>query len=252
MSDGDTRPDATFERIDADAVCEQCGTVNPEDTLLCKTCGNNLRDQRLRRIAGEQGIEALRPARSSWIRGLLVALALLLLLWVAINIGGIENFLMNVQMTPTGDAEAFWSGSAGHVLDQLAANLKANPTPPQQSARAVSQPVASDRYDGRYILVSRTLTRQIPVGEANVRVEGNALLFAAVLFNQDVEVRGEAHFEGNARIAARDSAGARIDGRYYGVSGFAQKTDTGGFECLGLCDYSADTTYSVVAFRVPE
>jgi hypothetical protein len=252
MSDDDARPEASLDRIDADAVCEQCGTVNPEDTLLCKTCGNNLRDQRLRRIAGEQRVEGLRPARSTWVRGLLVVLAILFLLWVAINIGGIESFLMNVQMTPTGDAEAFWSGSVGRVLDQLAADLKANPTPPQQSAEAVSHPVVSDRYEGRYILVTRSLVRQIPVGEANVRVEGDALRFVAVLFNRDVEVRGEGRFEGNARIAARDSAGARIDGRYYGVSGFAQKADTGGLECLGLCDYSADATYSVLAFQVPE
>ena len=39
------------ERLDADAVCGSCGTVNPEDTLLCKSCGNNLRDQRQTRIA---------------------------------------------------------------------------------------------------------------------------------------------------------------------------------------------------------
>ena len=32
------------EHLDADAVCEPCGNVNPEGTLLCKTCGNNLRD----------------------------------------------------------------------------------------------------------------------------------------------------------------------------------------------------------------
>jgi ribosomal protein L40E len=252
MSDGDTRPDASFERIDADAVCEQCGTVNPEDTLLCKTCGNNLRDQRLRRIAGEQRPEGLRPARSSWIRGLLVVLAILFLLWVAMNVGRIEDFLMNVQMRPMGDAEAFWSGSLGRVFDQLAADLRANPTTPQQSAQAVSQPVVSDTYDGRYILVSRSLTRQIPVGEANVRVEGDVLRFVAVLPNRDIEVRGAARSEGNARIAARDSAGARINGRYYGVSGFAQKADTGGFECLGLCDYGGDESYSVLAFRVPE
>ena len=38
------------EHLDADAVCEACDTVNPEGTLLCKTCGNNLRDQRARRM----------------------------------------------------------------------------------------------------------------------------------------------------------------------------------------------------------
>ena len=39
------------ERVDADAVCARCGAVNPEDSLLCKVCGNFLRDLRGRRLA---------------------------------------------------------------------------------------------------------------------------------------------------------------------------------------------------------
>ena len=43
--------------IDADTVCEKCATVNPEETLLCKSCGNNLRDQRIERMARGGAIE---------------------------------------------------------------------------------------------------------------------------------------------------------------------------------------------------
>ena len=46
------------EGIEADAVCAQCGSANPEGTLICKTCGNNLRDQRLMRIAADQILDA--------------------------------------------------------------------------------------------------------------------------------------------------------------------------------------------------
>ena len=39
MSDEGPGADIPIQRLEADAVCEQCGTVNPEDTLLCKKCG---------------------------------------------------------------------------------------------------------------------------------------------------------------------------------------------------------------------
>ncbi|MCX5757207.1 MAG: hypothetical protein NTU83_01615, partial [Candidatus Hydrogenedentes bacterium] len=62
MMEEGPQPQVDIERIDADAVCEKCGTVNPEETLLCKTCGNNLRDQRLHRVQSEPSEEAVREA----------------------------------------------------------------------------------------------------------------------------------------------------------------------------------------------
>jgi hypothetical protein len=88
MEDQRTGIEDNFEYIDADAVCEQCSTVNPAGTLLCKTCGNNLRDQRMRRLAADEGMEAVhasdRPIRM--LTGLLVVLGLLAILWAAINV----------------------------------------------------------------------------------------------------------------------------------------------------------------------
>ena len=86
------------ERIDADAVCIKCGTVNPEDTFLCKVCGNNLREQRARRVSGatEVDIDAFEDSRSQWLRRALLAMAILYVVWVAINVSNnnIEEWLL--------------------------------------------------------------------------------------------------------------------------------------------------------------
>jgi len=52
------KPPEYREGIEADAVCAQCGSANPEGTLICKTCGNNLRDQRMLRITADQLLDA--------------------------------------------------------------------------------------------------------------------------------------------------------------------------------------------------
>jgi ribosomal protein L40E len=252
MTEDNPQPEVTVERIDADAVCERCGAVSPEETLLCKTCGNNLRDQRARRIAGDRGFEpgALAPERRSWIGKGLVVLGILLIIWVAINLERIEDLLAGTQTTSIADAKVYWSGPNSAFFEELHEDLKANPLTPQEIDSALRTPVKGNGYEGRYVLFQPNALRQVPIGEAVVRQQGDGIVFVAVLSRSDIEFRGEARFEGSVRIAARDSAGVKAGNRYYGASGFARPLDMGGFECFGLSDLN-DDNYSVLAYRVP-
>ena len=252
MIDGRSKSDGLTERVDADAVCGKCGSVNPEDTLLCKTCGNNLRDQRMRRVSGQQVIDlsTFRPEGAQWVGKLVVVFGLLLIVWVAINIEKIEEFMAGAQISALSNAEQYWRGPDRRIFEQLAADLKAHPVTDVEAEAGLKQPLLSDTFPGRYTLTRRGAAQHTPFGQAIVQVDGEVIRFVAVLSNGDVEMRGEARIEGNTRIAARDSAGVRIRTAYYGATGFAQRLEGGGYECLGLCDLN-DETYGALAFRVP-
>ena len=94
---GPVNPLQNFEQIDADAVCQQCDRINDEGTLICKACGNNLRDQRNLRIAQGAGPELMKEGGSKFrlFTGLLVTLGILLAVYMVLNIGNIEQALVN-------------------------------------------------------------------------------------------------------------------------------------------------------------
>ena len=252
MSNGNQRTVIPLERIDADAVCEWCGTVNPEGTLLCKTCGNNLRDQRAKRLSGETAAEsASRATEHTAIFGKVIGvIGVLLIIWVALNLTRIEEMMAGAQTSTTSNARVYWSGPDIDVYNEMIQELQANPVTPQECGAVLQRPDYDGGYDGRYALFHRDGANLVPIGQASVRVKGDALVFVAVLSSFDLEFRGEARFEGNARIASRDTAGVRMNERFYGVSGFAQKVKTGGFECFGLSDAGSDS-YAAIAFHVP-
>lgn len=252
MSNGNSQPEVKFERIDADAVCAQCGTVNPEDTLLCKTCGNNLRDQRARRVVGLPAEVDAEPQRLSLLAKLLAVFGILLVLWVALNMKRIENGMLGIQ-SPESDADVYWSyGSDRSVYEEMIGELQSRPVTAQEAEQA-QQLLGNDSapIDGRYVLIaSSAMNHKYVVGQANVRLYGDRILFVALLNSGDGEVRGEAVFEAANKIAARDSAGVKIDNKYYGASGLAQKIDTGGYDCAGINDYDSQIC-SFKAYRVP-
>jgi len=254
MTNEDPLLNAAMERIDADAVCAACGNVNPDGALICKVCGNNLRDQRMRRVRGEDGAEVViaEPGRASWVGKGVVAFGLLLLLWTGLNLGRVAEMLAGGPGGGFGDAEALWSGSDGRAYDALLEELEANPISDEESDLAQEQPVFDGTYDGRYVLVAESpaFGYTSSVGQAITRQEGTKLRFVALLTQRDIEVRGEAEFETEARIAARDMAATKIRDRYYRVSGFARANPDGGFECFGLSDHDEES-YSVWAYRVP-
>lgn len=240
------RQQAPIERIDADAVCEECGSVNPEDTLLCKTCGNNLRDQRLRRVhtegASDEGVR--QGARLTWLTKVLGGVGVLLIVFVAINIGRFEQAMTK---TSSNDPSVFWEGASAAPLDALARELAANPVTPQESAYALEHQAQDDAVDGRYLLVDRD--QEVPIGQGIVRVENDTYYFVAVLSPRSAEVRGCGYLEGSARIASRDKSAVQVNGKRYSASGFAQRVPGGAFECFGLSD-ADNESYAVLAYRI--
>ena len=251
-NEGGFRTNTPVERIDADAVCERCGSVNPEDTLLCKTCGNNLRDQRARRIGAGLALDTGegKPSRSAMFKGIAALVGLLVLLFVAINIGRIENYMVRAQTARSGDVRSYWSGALGREFNKMSEELKAKPTTPEERDAVMRQPATGDTYEGRYVLAQKGSIRELPIGDAIIRKEGDTFRFVAVFDGSEAELRGEGLLEMQTRIAARDTAAVYLDGTYYPASGFAQPTENGAFECLGLCEISEDS-YSAVAYRVP-
>lgn len=253
MSSGDIHADGPVERIDADAVCIECGAVNPEGTLLCKTCGNNLRDQRNLRFGAEAVAEGMAAVgeRPAWLTSGFAILGILVVLCVAINAGRIVDVMMDVQSPDTSDIEDFWSGPRSAVFDKLAEELQYNPISVEESELAMEQPDVSGVYEGRYVLLRPEAAFRRIMGQAHVRQSGEKLQFVALLDRGQVELRGEARLEGENRIAARDSAGILKRDEYYAADGFAQPMETGGYECFGLSEYDTGS-YSVLAFRVPD
>ena len=98
----DLHPDTSEEHhtLDADAVCGACGTVNPEGTLICKQCGNNLRDQRHQRMHAadaEIGVDTAQSRRRIIDIGLGV-FGILVVAWAVINVlnGNIDRWASRV------------------------------------------------------------------------------------------------------------------------------------------------------------
>jgi hypothetical protein len=251
-NEGGFRNSAPVERIDADAVCERCGSVNPEDTLLCKTCGNNLRDQRARRIGAGLAVDTGEgtPSRAALFKGIAAAVGLLVLLLVAINIGRIEDYMVRAQSARSGDVTAYWSGALGREFNKLAQELKEKPSTPEEREAVMRQPSAGDTYEGRYVLAQKGSIRELPMGDAIIRKAGDTFRFVAIFDGSQAELRGEGLLEMQTRIASRDTAAVYLDGTYYPASGFAQPAANGALECLGLCEIGPDS-YSAVAYRIP-
>lgn len=247
-----------FEAVDADAVCEKCGTVNPEGTLLCRTCGNNLRDQRRNRISADGGFEAFaedkKERRRQILTGLLTVFGILLVIFVAMSLGNIESWLVQAQTTNVyaNGSTDFWNGPEAAHYNQLWDELVNNPIPRARIDESVQNPVNDTAYTGRYVLVrpDDLLGRTRVVGEANLRSQGDVVLIVARLTNRDVQIRGYAELEGEEkRPTVWETLRVRIDGQEYPAYGYAQQLDNGANLITGQTTYS-DTTHSVIAYRI--
>ncbi|MFO7975152.1 MAG: zinc ribbon domain-containing protein [Candidatus Hydrogenedentota bacterium] len=249
--------DSSFERIDADAVCEECGTVNPEGTLFCKTCGNNLRDQRTRRMsaegAGEYQDTPAQTSRRVFV-GLLTVLALLLLVWAAMpgNVQRLQDRLtrgMSEDLYPEdADPTIYWDGPISDVFDAMAEDLRDNPVTSEQIRQSDETDFSGQTsYGGKYFLRNGIRPDDPVLGSALVVESENDLYFVAIL--GDTEIRGIGDTETTRYPSAR-FVGIRSDGRFSSGHGYAQPTEDGNFVCVGRRENS-DYNYEIMAFRVP-
>lgn len=253
MGDDYTGPEAPIEHIDADAVCAQCGTVNPEDTLLCKSCGNNLRDQRLLRVAEGRGFDEApeAPQLSRRVLGGLTIVGLLIVVWIGAKAreGALEDWLVDRLMGSAATARTYWGGSNSAVYDELLRQLELNPITPTERDRAMQSPASAQGFDGRYFIRLGNEPDDRVIGQANVRQEGSTLYFVAKLARR-VEIRGAAQLREDGRPIV-ESAAVRIGDELTTAYGFAQKNDDGSFMCYGQSEIAENRTHSAVAYRVP-
>lgn len=244
--------DRHHERLDADAVCERCGTVNPEDTLLCKSCGNNLRDQRMRRIAEGADFQAVAPRAFRWstLASLLTVLGLLLLVWTVWNLDAISQGLFSGDETGE-TAEQLWVGPQHQVYDDLKAELAANPVSDADAERARTSPIPVTDFTGRFVITNPSIvgtSRRIGTGVA--RQEGGVVYFVATLELDGAEIRGEAQLVGDSIPRVSDTAAIFANGEYTLASGVALRNpDAGGYVCHAQTMYS--NPVSVQIFKVP-
>lgn len=244
----------TFEHIDADAVCEQCSTVNPAGTLLCKTCGNNLRDQRMRRLAADEGMDVVhisdRPRRV--LTGLLVVFGLLAVVWAAINVynGNIEEWLtrrISTTQTPESiNPDRFWSGGDASLYDAMAAELRENPVTDEEAALTSPAADVSEGLDGRYVIRSSDGSRI--VGSALVRTQGDAVYFVAEL-GRAVELRGRVP-AGNDEQYEAEQVGVAWGNSVLDAYGVARPQPDGTYLCAGMVSNANNQTYTASAFKV--
>lgn len=254
MSQNFSDDEAQFDQLDADAVCQQCGTVNPDGTLLCKVCGNNLRDQRALRIAAEAipvlggGVSGVRI-----FTGILATLGIIAILVAAYSVQNIESWLTGVQSDGRVSAAGLelWSGSDGELLDQLRAQLKERPSSRRQRQIAIEEAIVDDSYNGRYALASVMPNGNIAIiGEANLSRRGKKIYFAAMPLVGDTDIRGFAMLNlESGRLTASRTVGIRSGGDEYIGFGFSERLPEGGHACLAQSPLNP-RPLQILAYRI--
>jgi hypothetical protein len=253
MSDEHSGLGEGHPHVEADAVCEQCDTVNPPGSLLCKACGNNLRDQLLSREIGEGPYDAVieptvQPRRV--LAGLLGIFGLLVILWTAWNVDRIESMVAEGFTSPeSGAIASYWSAPRSGVYEELLRELDRTPIRPEEVASALAAQPAEEFLDGRYVLREDSSENANTIGEAYCRMAGETVYFVARLHQGTVEVRGRARLEGTDLLEAA-LIGAQSDDSYGEGKGIAERDDDGGFACYGT-SMDGVNRYQVAAYRIP-
>lgn len=246
--------------IDADAVCEKCSTVNPEETLLCKGCGNNLREQRAQRIAtqtaeiefgGEGGLHR------SWLRKGFVLIGILLILCVIINVGSIESWLVRKQTVSAANPKVFWKGTSGDLYDGMLEKLRARSFSEEEIATAIEN--SSDYQfvaEGFYYLTEEGIedfggrAARYRTGRALLSSDGDRAIFVALL-GRGIEARGSAQVDAvTGKLTSDYTAAVKIGREYNAAFGVVMLTNkSGGLDCYGQAD-TYDQTFTMVAYLV--
>jgi ribosomal protein L40E len=249
MSDYSPETPDHFEAVDADAVCASCGNVNPEGALICKQCGNNLRDQRTSRMNEVDVLQGVggREGSRQMVLAALTLIGLAVLLWTALNINNIEGWLVSRELGNASDAESYWYGDAAPTYDRLWNQLMDNEITADELSRIGAVEYADDRLSGRYVLQSSNEYGTTVVGSALVEESGGLVYFVAEL--GDDELRGYGQLSENGSVEANEIAILIRDQFLWGV-GIAQDTAPGTWSLVGQPD--GDISYDATAIRIPE
>lgn len=233
------------EKLDADAVCAQCSTVNAEGTLLCKVCGNNLRDQRSRRMQADQvmDLEHTGYKRRAWVSALLFVLATAVIVSTLFNQELIVNWMIGVT-EETSTQELLWIGEYDDYFQPLTQRLSQAAITAESAAAALQDgPIAAD-ISGIYALFDG----ETFLGSAIFQVDGEEAYFVAYLNNGD-EIRGVARPEAGRFIAIPDYTAMNLEGRVYPITGVAIPQGDGMAECMGD---DGSQRINCMAFRMPD
>ncbi len=243
-----------LEHHDYDAVCEACDEVNPAGTLLCKTCGNNLRDQQQRRFA-TQGVpemqdESLLKQPRRFMAALLSVFGILIIIWTMINLvnGNIEDWLTEAHMAgaaagTSDNAERFWTGETAAVYDDMARALERAPITAEEVA-AAEFGQTGEPTTGRYFLKDGSYAGAAIIGQAYVYCDENEIYFVATI-PPGYEIRGTASYELQA-----SEVGIRYQGQFATAVGQAQVLGDGSIACYGEAGPESEI-YQAVGFYVP-
>lgn len=248
--------------LDADAVCAACGTVNPEGTLICKVCGNNLRDQRMRRLQAEQVLESGgEPAESRrWLAGLLTGVGAILVLIVALNVNYIAEVMVNGGAGGSG-VSRLWKGDAASLFDGLRDELRLKAVPSEAEIEAaMALAVAAEEegaeppvVDGYYLLMPPNATPNAPpLGTAAVRTNETGEIAFVALLSAGSEVRGWGAQRSAVMLTAEaDRCAMLVDNVYMPVFGFASREEGGSYSLWGQYQISEDDLQGFTAYRLP-
>ena len=238
-------------KIDADAVCVQCGTVNPEGTLICRTCGNNLRDQRRLRLQAEEQLlagEETLPSPRKIVLGIIAVIGTILIIIAGINADRIMLWLVSSGSEYT--TENPWSGELGNQLSIMVEDLRLQVLASNQIYNAIRQPINAENPEGIFVIAIRNAEENIvPVGKAMVKSKGDNYLFTALLDN-GAQVRGVAQKQEQKLVAYWDKASCEWNGQKGSASGIVSKRDDGRYEGYGGTDLTNEN-FGFYAFKLP-
>jgi ribosomal protein L40E len=242
-----------FDVIDADAVCSECGEVNPQGTVLCKQCGNNLREQRLRRI--ETGplldVEGGHSSPLRLLTGLIALLGVLLVLWTAFNVETIVDWMAHGMTRADVEREFrprdLWRGEDGRVFTDLGNDLG---EPGRMLFGMSATAPAGDDLTGRYQLRPMQAIGMLnqPVGEAVVARDEGTFYVLARLAN-GTEIRAKAEQVGRDLVTRR--AGIFVQGQHIPAMGYTSRAADGSLAVYAQSTL-AEGVYTVLAYRLAE
>ena len=247
MSSRQMTPGQSAEQLNADAVCAQCGTVYPEETLICKVCGNNLRDQRSVRMAADQAMvgDAPRVRPGRWLLQGLAFFGTIVILLTAFNIDAITRWMIDPAASDEDFVRVMFTEGESAIYEDLLAELRADMPTQEALAAASTTPSVVVDLEGIYgasmgpgggyavAIVRKAEEQPAPEEGAAEGLAPREQFHFVALLQPEGEVRGKLESRGGNIIARERSAGAQYGDSFLSVWGAGLIGTEGGIRCFG-------------------